>query len=39
MVVVDASVQVDELLIDGAARARLAESNLQAPDLIDSDTP
>lgn len=36
MVVVDASVLVDALLIDGAARARLAEANLQAPDLIDA---
>jgi predicted nucleic acid-binding protein len=35
MVVVDASVLVDALLIDGVARARLAEANLQAPDLID----
>ena len=37
MVVVDASVLVDALLIDGAARARLAEVNLQAPDLIDAE--
>lgn len=37
MVVVDASVLVDALLIDGAARARLAEANLQAPDLIDAE--
>ena len=35
MVVVDASVLVDALLIDGAARARLAEANLQAPELIE----
>lgn len=35
MLVVDASVLVDALLIDGVARARLAEANLQAPDLID----
>lgn len=34
MVVVAASVLVDALLIDGAARARLAEANLQAPDLM-----
>ena len=37
MVVVDASVLMDALLIDGAARARLAEANLQAPDLIDAE--
>jgi predicted nucleic acid-binding protein len=37
MLVVDASVLVDALLIDGAARARLAEANLQAPDLIDAE--
>ena len=37
MVVVDASVLVDALLIDGAARARLAEANLQAPELIDAE--
>jgi predicted nucleic acid-binding protein len=37
MVVVDASVLVDALLIDGAARTRLAEANLQAPDLIDAE--
>jgi predicted nucleic acid-binding protein len=35
MVVVDASVLVDALLIQGTARARLAEADLQAPDLID----
>ena len=37
MVVVDASVLVDALLIQGPSRARLAEANLQAPDLIDSE--
>lgn len=37
MVVVDASVLVNALLIDGASRARLAEANLQAPDLIDAE--
>ena len=37
MVVVDASVLVDALLLDGAARARLAEANLQAPELIDAE--
>ena len=37
MVVVDASVLVDALLIDGPARARLADANLQAPDLIDAE--
>jgi predicted nucleic acid-binding protein len=35
MVVIDASVLVDGLLIVGAARARLASDNLQAPELID----
>lgn len=37
MVVVDASVLVEALLIDGAARARLAHANLQAPELIDAE--
>ncbi|MCP9809561.1 type II toxin-antitoxin system VapC family toxin [Cyanobium sp. HWJ4-Hawea] len=37
MVVVDASVLVDALLIDGPARARLALANLQAPELIDAE--
>lgn len=37
LVVVDASVLVDALLIDGAARARLSEANLQAPELIDAE--
>jgi predicted nucleic acid-binding protein len=37
MVVVDASVLVGALLIDGAARTRLAEANLQAPELIDAE--
>ena len=37
MVVVDASVLVEALLIDGPARARLAAVNLQAPDLIDAE--
>jgi hypothetical protein len=37
MVVVDASVLVDALLLDGAARARLAEANLQVPELIDAE--
>ncbi len=37
MVVVDPSVLVDALLIRGAARARLAEANLHAPDLIDAE--
>jgi predicted nucleic acid-binding protein len=37
MEVVDASVLVDALLIDGASRARLAEANLQAPELIDAE--
>jgi predicted nucleic acid-binding protein len=37
MVVVDASVLVNALLLNGAARARLADANLQAPDLIDAE--
>jgi predicted nucleic acid-binding protein len=37
MVVVDASVLVDALLIDGAARARLATAKHQAPGLIDAE--
>ena len=37
MVVVDASVLINALLINGAARARLADANLQAPDLIDAE--
>ena len=37
MVVVSASLLVDALLIDGPARARLADANLQAPDLIDAE--
>ncbi|MFM7675809.1 MAG: type II toxin-antitoxin system VapC family toxin [Synechococcus sp.] len=37
MVVVDASVLVNALLIDGPARARLADANLQAPELIDAE--
>ena len=37
VVVVDATVLVDALLIDGAARARLSEANLQAPELIDAE--
>jgi predicted nucleic acid-binding protein len=37
MVVVDASELVEALLIDGDARARLAQSNLQAPELIDAE--
>lgn len=37
MVVVDASVLVNALLLNGACRARLADANLQAPDLIDAE--
>jgi predicted nucleic acid-binding protein len=37
MVVVDASVLVNALLINGPARARLAAANLQAPELIDAE--
>ena len=37
MVVVDASALVDALLINGAARERLAIESLQAPQLIDAE--
>jgi predicted nucleic acid-binding protein len=37
MVVIDASALVDGLLVAGAARARLARDNLQAPELIDAE--
>ena len=37
MVVVDASVLIDALLIDGTARFRLASETLHAPDLIDAE--
>ena len=37
VVVVDASVLVNALLLNGTARARLANANLQAPDLIDAE--
>jgi predicted nucleic acid-binding protein len=37
MEVVDASVLVNALLLNGAARSRLAEANLHAPDLIDAE--
>ncbi len=37
MVVVDASVLVNALLLNGAARARLTDANPQAPDLIDAE--
>jgi len=37
MLVIDASVLVDALLVAGAARARLASDNLQAPELIDAE--
>jgi predicted nucleic acid-binding protein len=37
MVVVDASVLVNALLINGPARSRLAAANLQAPELIDAE--
>ena len=37
MVVIDASVLVDGLLVAGAARERLASANLQAPELIDAE--
>ena len=37
LVVLDASVLVNALLIDGASRAHLADANLQAPELIDAE--
>jgi predicted nucleic acid-binding protein len=37
MVVIDASVLADALLVAGPARERLASSNLQAPELIDAE--
>ena len=37
MVVIDASVLVDALLVAGPARIRLASDNLQAPELIDAE--
>ena len=37
MVVIDASVLVDALLVAGSARVRLASDNLQAPELIDAE--
>jgi predicted nucleic acid-binding protein len=37
MVVIDASVLVDALLVAGPARERLASDNLQAPELIDAE--
>lgn len=37
MVVLDASVLVNALLINGAARARLADASLEAPELIDAE--
>lgn len=37
MLVIDASVLVDALLVDGPSRARLASENLQAPELIDAE--
>ena len=37
MLVIDASVLVDALLVAGQARARLASNNLQAPELIDAE--
>ena len=37
IVVVDASALVEALLISGVARTRLADANLQAPELIDAE--
>ena len=37
MLVIDASVLVDALLVAGPSRVRLASDNLQAPELIDAE--
>ena len=37
MVVIDASVLMEALLVAGPARQRLASTNLQAPELIDAE--
>ncbi len=37
MVVIDASVLVNALLVKGSARSRLAAESLQAPELIDAE--
>jgi predicted nucleic acid-binding protein len=37
MLVIDASVLVDALLVAGPARTRLASDNLQVPELIDAE--
>ena len=37
MLVIDASVLADALLVAGPARERLASNNLQAPELIDAE--
>ena len=37
MLVIDASVLADALLVAGPARERLASSNLQVPELIDAE--
>jgi predicted nucleic acid-binding protein len=37
MLVIDASVLVDALLVAGPTRIRLASDNLQAPELIDAE--
>ncbi len=37
MLVIDASVLVDALLVAGPARERLASDNLQVPELIDAE--
>jgi hypothetical protein len=37
MLVIDASVLVDALLVAGPARVRVASDNLQAPELIDAE--
>jgi len=37
MLVIDASVLVEALLVNGSARSRLAAENLQAPELIDAE--
>ena len=37
MLVIDASALVEALMMDGPARVRIANGNLQAPDLIDAE--
>ena len=37
MLVIDASALVEALLMNGPVRVRVANSNLQAPELIDAE--